>query len=78
MPTVLRNRSYRFFFYSGDGGEPLHIHVERDDKTAKFWLEPVELQSNNGFSQIEVKTIYKTIIENRLKLLEAWHGYFHD
>ncbi|MGH7393728.1 MAG: DUF4160 domain-containing protein, partial [Candidatus Rokuibacteriota bacterium] len=38
MPTVLRSGPYRFFFYSGDGGEPPHIHVEREDNTAKFWL----------------------------------------
>lgn len=36
MPTVLRIGPYRFFFYSGDGGEPPHIHVERDDAIAKF------------------------------------------
>jgi hypothetical protein len=40
MPTVLRSGPYRFFFYSADGAEPPHIHVERDDNTAKFWLRP--------------------------------------
>jgi hypothetical protein len=41
MPTVLRAGPYRFLFYSSDAGEPLHVHVERDDNTAKFWLSPV-------------------------------------
>ena len=41
MPTVLRVGPYRFFFYSGDGGEPPHIHVERDQYVAKVWLDPV-------------------------------------
>ena len=77
MPTALRNGAHRFFFYAGDGGEPRHVHVERDGKTAKFWLEPVELQTNKGFSQVEIRTVCRIIIENRLKLLEAWNGYFH-
>lgn len=39
MPTVMRIGPYRLFFYSADGGEPPHIHVERDDRIAKLWLD---------------------------------------
>src|ERR1043165_864320 len=39
MPTVLRVSGFRFFFYSLEGSEPAHIHVEHGDNTAKFWLE---------------------------------------
>ena len=48
MPTVLRVGPYRLFFYSGDGREPPHVHVERDDSLAKFWLAPVRLASSQG------------------------------
>lgn len=34
MPTVLRVGPYRFFFYSGDGDEPRHVHVERGEGAA--------------------------------------------
>ena len=47
MPTVLRVGSFRFFFYAGDGGEPPHIHVERDDCEAKFWLDPMRLETQS-------------------------------
>ena len=40
MPTVLRVGPYRFFFFSSDKGEPVHIHIERDDNIAKVWLDP--------------------------------------
>jgi len=43
MPTVLRVGPYRFFFYAGDRDEPPHVHVERNDKVAKFWLDPIRL-----------------------------------
>lgn len=51
MPTVLRVGPYRFFLYSGDGAEPSHIHVERDDKEAKYWLNPIRLAQNRGFTK---------------------------
>jgi len=50
MPTVLRVGPYRFFFYSGDGGEPPHIHVERDEHVAKLWLDPVRLAASKSFA----------------------------
>ena len=41
MPAVLRVGPYRFYFYNHDLAEPPHIHVDRDDRSAKFWLDPV-------------------------------------
>lgn len=75
-PTVLRIGEYRFFFYAGDKDEPKHIHVEHNDKIAKFWLDPVRLQRSGGFSRIEISRIHKLISEHHSKLLEAWDEYF--
>ncbi len=36
MPTVLRVDGFRFFFYSNEGNEPAHIHVQKAEKYAKF------------------------------------------
>lgn len=38
MPTIFRDGPYRVFFYAGDHGEPIHVHVERDDKIANTRL----------------------------------------
>jgi hypothetical protein len=57
MPTVLRVGPYRFFFYSGDGAEPPHIHVERDEHVAKFWLDPVRLARSGGFKAAELRDV---------------------
>ena len=78
MPTVLRAGPYRFFFYAGDRGEPRHIHVERDDKIAKFWLGPARLQSSRGFSRAEVTRILTLVEAHEAELLEAWNDYFSD
>ncbi|MBU2026930.1 MAG: DUF4160 domain-containing protein [Proteobacteria bacterium] len=78
MPTILRIGPYRFFFYSVDRDEPPHVHIERDDKIAKIWLEPLRLYSSGGFNRIEISKILKTIEENQKVILEAWNDYFSD
>jgi hypothetical protein len=77
MPTVLRSGPYRFFFYAGDRDEPPHVHVERDDNKAKFWLEPVRLQNSGGFGRTEIGRIQKLVDENREDLLRSWNEYFN-
>jgi hypothetical protein len=77
MPTVLRSGPFRFFFYAGDRDEPPHVHVERDDKQAKLWLDPVLLQDSRGFGRAEINRMHRIIEENREHLLRAWHEYFH-
>jgi hypothetical protein len=47
-PTILRSGPYRFFFFAGDRNEPVHVHVAREDKTAKFWLSPVRPASTSA------------------------------
>ena len=76
MQTVIRSGPYRLFFYAGDRDEPPHVHAERDDKIAKFWLEPVRLQYSGGFNRIEISKIQKIIQEHQRQLLEGWHDYF--
>ncbi|MCY3799975.1 MAG: DUF4160 domain-containing protein [Chloroflexi bacterium] len=78
MPTVLRKGPYRFFFYSGDRDEPQHIHVARDTRVAKFWLEPVRLQKSGGLRRAEIRRVQRMIEENRAFLMEAWDDYFND
>ena len=41
MPTVLRIGAFRFHFFSDEGDEPAHIHVDTGDGECKFWLDPV-------------------------------------
>jgi hypothetical protein len=76
MPTVLRIGPYRFYFYSHETTEPSHIHVDRDALSAKFWLEPVSLARNLGFSPVELRKVQLLVVEHQKKLLDAWHGYF--
>lgn len=78
MPTVLRSGPYRFFFFAGDRDEPKHIHIERDHRIAKFWLDPIRLQSSGGFSRSEIRRIEKLVRDQREVLMEAWDEYFGE
>jgi len=75
-PTVLQSGPYRFFFFSSDRNEPTHVHVKRDDKLAKFWLAPVQMADNFGFSQTELNRIAALVREHEAALTKAWHEYF--
>ena len=77
MPTVLRSGPYRLFFYAGDQDEPSHVHVERDDCEAKYWLDPVRLQRSFGFTAKEINRIEKVVLDNQQFLLERWNEFFN-
>lgn len=76
MPTVLRISGLRFFFYSLEGAEPPHVHVEQGASVAKFWLDPVSLASSNGFRSHQLTRLGALVIEHRLTFLETWNAHF--
>jgi hypothetical protein len=76
MPTVLRWRGYRFYFFRNEGDEPPHIHIDKEGNTVKFWLEPVAMARNFGFSERDLRIIADKVQEEREAFVEAWHGYF--
>jgi len=39
MPTILFVMGWRFFFYSNEKNEPIHIHCLKAEKECKYWLD---------------------------------------
>lgn len=72
----MRVGPYRFFFYSNEGIEPAHIHVESGGKECKFWLSPVALASNHGFSTRELHDIEDIIKAHAAIMIGAWNAHF--
>ena len=77
MPTVLRKGKYRFFFFSNEGNEPVHIHVEAGDNYAKFWLSPIVLSRSVGFNAVELGKLRRLIEENESIFMEKWYEFFN-
>ena len=76
MLTVLREGPYRVYFHSHEPNEPPHVHVDRDDRSAKFWLDPVALARNRAFADHELRRIRQLVQSRRHRLLEAWNEYY--
>jgi hypothetical protein len=76
MPTIRREGRYRIYFYSGDLGEPRHVHIDAGESTAKFWLAPVSLHYNLGFSPRELRAVERIVLDHRQEFVEAWDAYF--
>jgi hypothetical protein len=76
MPTVFREGGFRFFFFSREGEEPPHIHVEQAERYAKFWLRPVSLASSYGFRSNELDTLIRLVEQHQKQFEEAWHEHF--
>ncbi len=77
MPTLIILDGYRFFFYSNDH-DPPHIHIEKDNKTAKFNLEPIELVKSKRFNAAELKKI-RIMVEDNVELCkQRWNEFCND
>jgi len=76
MPTVLRVRGFRVYFYSHEPNEPPHVHVDKSGASAKLWLEPVSVARNLGFVPRDLAEVVLLVQQSRTALLEAWHGFF--
>ena len=76
MPEILRIRGFRFFFFSREGQEPRHVHVEQAERYAKFWLEPIELVEPRGFRSSELSELHSIIAEHCEEFIVAWDEHF--
>jgi hypothetical protein len=76
MPTVLNTKGFRLFFFSNERNEPIHIHIEKAEKYAKFWLDPLFVAVNYGFTSKELREISEIIEENEVLLKEKWNEHF--
>lgn len=77
MPTLFRKDGFRFFFYSNEGNEPAHVHVQKGDAIGKIWLIPkTEIGYMVGFSNNEVKQIARIVFEYSGQFKQQWDEYF--
>lgn len=77
MPTILRIGKYRFFFFSNEGNEPPHIHVESAENYAKFWLKPVTLEKSVGYDSHELSELRKIVEKYKNFFGRKWNAYFN-
>jgi hypothetical protein len=62
--------------FSNEGLEPPHIHIQKGNALAKFWLDPVELSSSSGFAAHELRRLQEMVEERRAEFEVAWNDFF--
>lgn len=55
----------------------MHIHVEKGEGTAKYYIEPVELVKSKRFKANEISEIRNIILENKELLKAKWNEFFN-
>jgi hypothetical protein len=51
------------------------VHAEREDKTCKFWLEPLELARTHGFNARDLSAIRRIMQAHHTGIMEAWREH---
>ena len=76
MPTILMVMGWRFFFFSNEGDEPIHIRCQKEDAEAKYWLDTGELDIVEdhayGMSPADKRTVRKIIFEHFDYIVTQW------
>lgn len=76
MPTLLI-KGLRFFFYSNENNEPVHVHVTKNNANGKIWLEPlVRIEYLIGFTHSEENDILSTIQTYSGNFKKQWNEFF--
>jgi len=76
MPTIQRRNGFRFYFFSNEGTEPRHVHVDRGGSTAKVWLRPVAVARSIGFNVAELWSLVAIVREHQSEFERAWDEHF--
>ena len=79
MPTILYIDGWRFFFYSNERNEPIHIHVQKGDKECKYWLDSNNFEVEEAYTyqmNNKDKRVVKKYIFEYFELIEKeWKDY---
>ena len=76
MPNLLQVEGFRFFFYSSERNEPPHVHVERAEAEAKFWLDPLRLVYSHRMTPRELRRLRELVFQHQALFKERWHEHF--
>ena len=79
MPTILLLNGWRFYFYSNENNEPIHIHVQKAEMEAKFWLREDIFDIEEAFSYHmnpkDVRDVRRIIFDHFDYFIDEWKKY---
>ena len=79
MPTILMINGWRFFFYSNEGNEPIHIHCQKGGKECKYWLNRKDFDIEEAYSynlnSTDKRDVKKIIFEYFELIEKEWDKF---
>jgi hypothetical protein len=79
MPTILFIDGWRFFFYSNESEEPIHIHVQKGEKECKYWLKRKEFDIIEAYSynmyHKDIRKVKRIIFEYFELIEKEWDKF---
>lgn len=84
MPRLFLFQGFAIFFWTGEDGEPVHVHVAKGRPTVgttKIWLTRNGgcVLANNGskLNKKDLANVMDFILANYDEICERWKAYFH-
>ena len=79
VPTILMMFGWRFFFYANERNEPVHIHCQKGEAEAKYWLDiegfgAIEAHSYN-MSPRDKRMVRRVIFEHFDYIVTEWNRF---
>ncbi|MDO9418136.1 DUF4160 domain-containing protein [Pararhizobium sp.] len=78
MPKVFVWKGWRFEFYSLDRFEPPHVHIRKERKETKIWLDRLSVARNKRCTQKELNELLDVVKDHQQEFLERWNEHFGD
>lgn len=79
MPTILLVMGWRFFFYSNERNEPIHIHCRKAEKECKYWLDTqnfdIQEAYNYSMNNKDKREVKKIIFEYFEFIEQEWNQF---
>lgn len=77
MPTILKIKNIRFYFYSKEG-KRAHIHAKTSNGIeVQIWLDDLSFKKAHKNEQIN-NLVMKLVKQEQQTLLDAWNNYFGE
>ena len=79
MPTILEISGWRFFFYSNENDEPIHVHARKAGMECKYWLNIKDFDIDEAYSfglKIADKRVVRKIIFDHFDyIVDKWEEF---
>lgn len=78
MPTIHRERGYRFYFNSNENKEPAHIHIKGQRERMKVWLASLTIDKVRNIPDYEQTKLLEIVEAKQDKFLQAWNNFHKE